>query len=124
MLLHEICEFMQYHAYFWELVRVSQLTFYHFPNIAKEHAVLFLLSTLNDDGTICHLQLLQYPKFTQPLNLMMVFCVFLALGKLGYGEIFSSFVERRPAQFFQSSKMPSTGNSLMSCCSNFFDDRH
>jgi hypothetical protein len=115
---------MQYHAYFWELVRVSQLTFYHFPNIAKEHAVLFLLSTLNDDGTICHLQLLQYPKFTQPLNLMMVFCVFLALGKLGYGEIFSSFVERRPAQFFQSSKMPSTGNSLMSCCSNFFDDRH
>ncbi len=40
--------------------------------------------------------LLQYPQFTQPLNLMRVY-VFLALGKLGYGEVFSSFVERRPA---------------------------
>jgi hypothetical protein len=39
----------------------------------------------------------QYPQFTQPLNLMRVFCVFLALRKLGYGEVFSSFVERRPA---------------------------
>jgi hypothetical protein len=26
-----------------------------------------------------------------------VICVFLELGKLGYGEIFSSFVERKPA---------------------------
>jgi hypothetical protein len=26
-------------------------------------------------------------------------CVFLALGKLSYGEAFSSFVERRPAKF-------------------------
>jgi hypothetical protein len=43
------------------------------------------------------LLLLQYPQFTQPLNLMRVFCVFLALGKLGYGEVFSSFDERRPA---------------------------
>jgi hypothetical protein len=34
------------------------------------------------------------PQFTQPLNLMRVFCVFLALGKLGYGEVFSSFVEK------------------------------
>ncbi len=32
---------------------------------------------------------LQYPQFTQPLNLMRVSCVFLALGKLGYGEVFS-----------------------------------
>jgi hypothetical protein len=24
-------------------------------------------------------------------------CVFLALGKLGYGEVFSFFVERKPA---------------------------
>jgi hypothetical protein len=43
------------------------------------------------------LLLLQYPQFTQPLNLMRVFCVFLALGKLGYGEVFSSFIERRLA---------------------------
>ncbi len=71
-----------------------------------------------------HLLLLQYPQFTQPLNLMRVLCVFLALGNLGYGEIFSSFVERRPAKFFQSSRVPSKGDSLMSCCSNFFDDRH
>jgi hypothetical protein len=70
------------------------------------------------------LLLLQYPQFTGPLNLMRVLCVFLALGKLGYGEVFSSFVERRPAYFFQSSKMPSEGNSLMSCCSNFFEKRH
>jgi hypothetical protein len=40
---------------------------------------------------------LQYPQFMQPLNLMRVFCVFVALGKLGYGEVFSSFDERRPA---------------------------
>jgi hypothetical protein len=33
--------------------------------------------------------LLQYPQFTPPLNLVRVFCVFLALGKLGYGEVFS-----------------------------------
>jgi hypothetical protein len=51
-------------------------------------------------------------------------CAFLALGKLGYGEAFSSFVERRPALFFQSSKLPSKGNSWMICCSYFFDDRH
>ncbi len=68
---------------------------------------------------------LQYPQFTQPLTLMRVSCgVFLALGKLCYGEVFSSFVERRPALFFQSSKVPSTGNSIMSCCSNFFDNQH
>ncbi len=50
--------------------------------------------------------------------------MFLALGKLGYGEVFSSFVERRPAQFFQSSYTPSEGDSLMSCCSIFIDNRH
>ena len=66
----------------------------------------------------------QYPQFVQPLNLMRVLCVFLALGKLGYGEVFSSFVERRPALFFQSFKVPSKGDSLISCCSTFFDDRH
>jgi hypothetical protein len=97
VLLHEICEFMQYRAYFWELVRVSSPTFYYFPKIAKEHAVLFLISTLNDGDAISCLLSLQYPQFTRPLNLMRVFCVFLALGKLGYGEVFSSFVERRPA---------------------------
>jgi hypothetical protein len=60
---------------------------------------------------------LPYPHFMQPLNLMKVSCVFLALGKLGYGEVFSSFVERRLAQFFHSSKVPSKSSSLMSCCS-------
>ncbi len=68
MLLHEICEFMQYHAYFWELVWVSQLTFYYFPKIAKEHTVLFLISTLDDGDIIRRLLLHQYPQFTQPLN--------------------------------------------------------
>jgi hypothetical protein len=34
---------------------------------------------------------------TSQLNEMRVFCVFLALGKLGYGELFSSFDEKRPA---------------------------
>jgi hypothetical protein len=53
-----------------------------------------------------------------------ILCVFFILGKLGYGEVFSSFDERRPAYFFQPSKVPSRGDSLMSCCSNFFDDRH
>jgi hypothetical protein len=70
------------------------------------------------------LLLLQCPQFMQPLNWMRVLCVFLALGKLGYGEIFSSHIERRPALFFQSSQMPSRGDSLMSCCGNFFDDWH
>ncbi len=42
-----------------------------------------------------------------------ILCVF-ALGKLGNGEVFSSFEERRPASYFQSSKMPSKGDSLMS----------
>jgi hypothetical protein len=37
------------------------------------------------------------PQFTQPLNLMKVSYVFFVLGKLGYGEVFSSFVERRTA---------------------------
>ena len=94
MLLHDICEFMQYRAYFWELVRVFQLTFFYFPKIAKEHAVLFLINNLNDGDAIRRLLLLQYPQLTQPLNLMWVFCVFLALGKLHYGEVSSSFVER------------------------------
>jgi hypothetical protein len=39
----------------------------------------------------------QYPQFMQPLNLMTVSYVFLVLGKLSYGEVFSFFVERRPA---------------------------
>jgi hypothetical protein len=88
---------MQYRAYIWELVRVSLLTFYYFPKIAKEHTVLFLISTLNDGNTIRRLLLHQYPQFMPPLNLMRVFCKFLALGKLGNDEAFSSFVERRPA---------------------------
>jgi hypothetical protein len=62
------------------------------------------------------LLLLQYPQFMQPLNLMRVFCVFLALGKLGYGEVLSSFVERKLAYFLQSSKVLSKGDSLMSYC--------
>jgi hypothetical protein len=33
----------------------------------------------------------------QPVNLMRVSYVFLVLGKLGYGEVFSSFVERKLA---------------------------
>jgi hypothetical protein len=52
-----------------------------------------------------------------------ILCV-LALGKHSNGEVFSSFDERRPAEFFQPSKMPSRGDSLMSFCSNFFDNRH
>jgi hypothetical protein len=96
--------------------------------------VLFLISTLNDSNAhldacysnahldaCCRFSTL---LFTWPLNLMRVFCVFLELGKLGYCEVFSSFVERRPALFFQSSKVPSTGYSWMSCCSNFFGDQH
>ncbi len=59
--------------------------------------VLVLISTLNDGNASRRLLSHQYPQFTQPLNLMRVFCVFLALGKLGYGEVFSSFVERRLA---------------------------
>ncbi len=39
---------------------------------------------------------------------------FFALGKLGYGKVFSSFDERRPGDFFQPSKVPSRGDSLMS----------
>jgi hypothetical protein len=97
VLLHETCEVMLYCAFLGELEKVSQLAFCYFPKIDKEHSVLFLISKLNDGNAIRHLLLLQYPQFTQPLNLMRVFCMFLALGKLGYGEAFSSFVERRPA---------------------------
>jgi hypothetical protein len=39
---------MQYHTYFWELIRFSYLTSCYFPKIAKKHTVLFLFSTLND----------------------------------------------------------------------------
>ncbi len=42
-----------------------------------------------------------------------ILCV-LALGKLGYGEVFSSLDDRRPAYFFQPSKVLSRGDSLMS----------
>jgi hypothetical protein len=55
---------------------------------------MFLISTLNDGDAIRRLLSLQYPQFMQPLNLMRVCCVFLVLTKLGYGEVFSSFVER------------------------------
>ncbi len=55
---------------------------------------------------------------------MRVFCVFLALVKLSYGEVFSSFVEKVTGLVFQSFKIPSTGYSLMSCCSNFFGNQH
>jgi hypothetical protein len=59
--------------------------------------VLFLVSTLNDANAIRCLLLHQYPQCTQPLNLMRVSYAFFALGKLGYSEVFSSFVERSPA---------------------------
>jgi hypothetical protein len=62
--------------------------------IAKKHMVLFLISTLNDGSAIRRLLLHQYPQFMRPLNLMRVLPVFLAMGKLGYGEIFSSFAEK------------------------------
>ncbi len=86
--------------------------------------MLFLISILNDGNAIRCLLLLQYPQFMPPLNLMRVFCVFFALGKLGYGEVFSSFFEKRPAYFFQPCKVSSKSHSLISCCSNFFDDWH
>jgi hypothetical protein len=48
-------------------------------------------------GTLLRcLLLLQYPQYTLPLNLMRVSCV-LAPGNLGYGEVFLSFIERKPA---------------------------
>ncbi len=59
--------------------------------------MLFLISTINDGNAIRCLLSLQYPQFMQPLNLMRVLCLFSALEKLGYVEVFSSFVERRPA---------------------------
>ncbi len=67
---------------------------------------------------------LQYPQYTQPLNLMWVSCVFLALRKLGkwWGILFLCWKET--GLVFQASKVPSKGNPLMSCCSNFFDDQH
>jgi hypothetical protein len=55
--------------------------------------VLFLISTLNDGDAIRCLLLHQYPLFLHPLNLMRVPYAF-ALGKLGYGEVFSFFVEK------------------------------
>jgi hypothetical protein len=55
--------------------------------------VLFLICTLNDGDAIRRLLLHQYPQFTQLLNLMRVSYA-SALGKLGYGEVFSSFVEK------------------------------
>jgi hypothetical protein len=58
---------------------------------------LFLFGTLNNgDASFRPLLLFQYPQFTQPLNLMKVSCVFLALGKLDYSEVFLSFLEKRP----------------------------
>ncbi len=54
-----------------------------------------------------------------------ILCVwFFYTGKawLWWGILFLD--DRRPTQFFQPSKMPLRGNSLMSCCSNLFDNRH
>ncbi len=52
-----------------------------------------------------------------------ILCVF-STGKawLLWGVLFLCWKET--GLIFQSSKMPSAGNSLMSCCSNFFGDWH
>ncbi len=52
-----------------------------------------------------------------------ILCIF-STGKvrLWWGILFLYWKET--GLVFQSSKVPSKGNSLMSCCSNFFDDRH
>ncbi len=52
-----------------------------------------------------------------------ILCVF-STGKawLWWGNLF--FYWKETGLVFQSSKVPSKGNSLMSCCSNFFDNRH
>ncbi len=52
-----------------------------------------------------------------------ILCVF-STGKawLWWGILFLGWKETGLG--FQSSKVPSTGDSLMSCCSNFFDGRH
>jgi hypothetical protein len=68
--------------------------------------VLFLISTLSDRNAIRCLLLLQYPQVMQPLNLMRVPCVFLALGKLGYGEVFSSFIKGDRLSFSSHLKCP------------------
>ncbi len=49
---------------------------------------------------------------------------FFSTGKawLWWGILFHYWKET--GLVFQSSKVPSKGNSLMSCCSNFFDNQH
>ncbi len=52
-----------------------------------------------------------------------ILCIFsTGKARLWWGILFLYWKET--GLVFQSSKVPSRGNSLMSCCSNFFDDRH
>ncbi len=59
--------------------------------------MLFLLSTSNDSDAVYMLAVASVPPVYVTSQLDEGICVFLALGKLGYGEVFSSFDERRPA---------------------------
>jgi hypothetical protein len=60
--------------------------------------VLFLISTLNDgDAHLNACCCFNTPVYATSQLDEGILCVFFALGKLGYGEAFSSFVERRPA---------------------------
>ncbi len=62
---------------FWEFVRVSLLTFCYFSKIAKEHTVLFLISTLNDGDAhldaCCHFSI---PVYTTSQLDEGILCVF------------------------------------------------
>ena len=52
-----------------------------------------------------------------------ILCVFsTGKARLWWGILFLYW--KLTGLVFQSSKVPSKGNSLMSCCSNFFDDWH
>ncbi len=87
--------------------------------------VLFLISTLNDSSAYldaCCRSTVPPVNVTSQLD-EGILCV-SSTGKawLWWGVLFLD--ERKLAQFFQPSKVPSRGDSLMSCCSNFFDDRH
>ncbi len=68
---------------------------YYFPKIAKKAYSFILFGTISDghahlDTCCCFSTPSQYNLLT---SLMRVSCVFLALGKLGHGEVFSFYLK-------------------------------
>ncbi len=118
---------MQYHAYFWELERVSYLTSWYPINCYKNIRFFLIWYFKWWQCSFRRLLLLQYPQFSQPLNFFDegILCIFGTGKAWPWCGVVHPFTWKETSSVFQSPKLPSKSNSYeMRRCSYFFNNWH